>query len=58
MSLIIVVFALIMLMYVAYRGLSVILFAPVCALLAVLLTDPSLGFRCSAVFSWTRWWDS
>jgi H+/gluconate symporter-like permease len=42
MSLIIVVLALIMLMYVAYRGFSVILFAPVCALLAVLLTDPSI----------------
>jgi H+/gluconate symporter-like permease len=28
-------------MYVAYRGFSVILFAPVCALLAVLFTDPS-----------------
>ncbi|MEN6373940.1 MAG: GntP family permease [Smithella sp.] len=42
MSLIIVVLALVLLMYVAYRGFSVILFAPVCALLAVLLTDPSL----------------
>ncbi|MGD9971685.1 MAG: GntP family permease [Desulfatirhabdiaceae bacterium] len=31
-----------LLMYVAYRGFSVILFAPVCALLAVLLTDPGL----------------
>ena len=29
-------------MFVAYRGFSVILFAPVCALLAVLLTDPAL----------------
>ena len=42
MSLVIVVLALVLLMYVAYRGFSVILFAPVCALLAVLLTDPSL----------------
>ncbi len=42
MNLIIVVFALVLLMYVAYRGYSVILFAPVCALLAVVLTDPSL----------------
>jgi H+/gluconate symporter-like permease len=42
MSLIIVVLALVLLMYVAYRGFSVILFAPVCALLAVLLTDPGL----------------
>ena len=29
-------------MFVAYRGMSVILFAPVCALAAVLLTDPAL----------------
>jgi H+/gluconate symporter-like permease len=29
-------------MLVAYRGFSVILFAPICALLAVLLTDPAL----------------
>lgn len=42
MSLIIVVLALVLLMLVAYRGFSVILFAPLCALLAVLLTDPSL----------------
>jgi H+/gluconate symporter-like permease len=42
MSFIIVLLALVLLMFVAYRGFSVILFAPVCALLAVLATDPSL----------------
>jgi H+/gluconate symporter-like permease len=42
MSLIIVLGALIFLMLIAYRGYSVILFAPVAALGAVLLTDPSL----------------
>jgi H+/gluconate symporter-like permease len=42
MSLVIVVLALVLLMVVAYRGFSVILFAPICALLAVLLTDPGL----------------
>jgi H+/gluconate symporter-like permease len=42
MSLIVVLLSLALLMYVAYRGFSVILFAPVAALLAVLLTDPSL----------------
>ena len=42
MSLIIVLGALIFLMLVAYRGYSVILFSPVAALGAVLLTDPSL----------------
>ena len=42
MSLLIVLAALVFLMLVAYRGYSVILFAPVAALGAVLLTDPSL----------------
>jgi H+/gluconate symporter-like permease len=42
MSFIIVLAALVFLMFVAYRGYSVILFAPVAALLAVLLTDPAL----------------
>lgn len=41
MSLLITVGALLFLMLVAYRGYSVILFAPVAALGAVLLTDPS-----------------
>ena len=42
MSLLIVLAALAFLMVVAYRGYSVILFAPIAALGAVLLTDPSL----------------
>ena len=42
MNLLIVLAALIFLMLVAYRGYSVILFAPIAALGAVLLTDPSL----------------
>ena len=42
MSLLIVLGALVFLMLVAYRGYSVILFAPVAALGAVLLTDPAL----------------
>jgi len=42
MSLLIVILALALLMFVAYRGFSVILFAPICALLAVLATDPAL----------------
>lgn len=41
MSLIIAVGALVLLMFVAYRGFSVIMFAPVAAMLAVLLTDPA-----------------
>ena len=40
MHLFAVILALGLLMWVAYRGFSVILFAPVCALLAVLLTAP------------------
>ena len=41
MDLLIAVGALVLLMFVAYRGFSVILFAPIAALLAVLLTDPA-----------------
>ena len=41
MSFVITLAALCFLMFVAYRGFSVIMFAPVAALLAVLLTDPS-----------------
>jgi H+/gluconate symporter-like permease len=42
MNLLIVLAALAFLMLAAYRGHSVILFAPIAALGAVLLTDPSL----------------
>lgn len=42
MSVLIVLFSLTFLMFVAYRGYSVILFAPIAALLAVFLTDPHL----------------
>ena len=41
MSFVIVLAALVFLMLVAYRGYSVIMFAPVAALLAVLFTDLS-----------------
>ncbi len=41
MSILIILLALGFLMFVAYRGLSVILFAPVAAVLAVLLTNPA-----------------
>jgi H+/gluconate symporter-like permease len=41
LAILIVLAALAFLMVVAYRGFSVILFAPVAALLAVLLTDPA-----------------
>ena len=40
MSFLIALAALVFLMFVAYRGFSVILFAPIAALGAVLLTDP------------------
>ena len=42
MSVVILLLALGLLMLVAYRGYSVILFAPICALLAVVATDPTL----------------
>ncbi|OXS78351.1 GntP family permease [Domibacillus enclensis] len=41
MDLVIILLSLGLLMFTAYRGFSVILFAPICALLAVLLTEPS-----------------
>ncbi|MDN4525902.1 GntP family permease [Fictibacillus fluitans] len=41
MDLLIILLALGLLMFVAYKGFSVILFAPICALFAVVLTDPS-----------------
>src|ERR1700728_5485008 len=41
MSFLIALAALVFLMFVAYRGFSVILFAPIAALGAVLLTDPA-----------------
>jgi H+/gluconate symporter-like permease len=41
MDLLIILLALGLLMFIAYRGFSVILFAPLCALLAVMLTEPS-----------------
>ena len=40
MELVIILLALGMLMFIAYRGFSVIIFAPICALFAVLLTEP------------------
>jgi H+/gluconate symporter-like permease len=42
MDILIILFALTFLIFVAYKGYSVILFAPVAALLAVFLTSPSL----------------
>lgn len=42
MSIVIVLLALAFLMFIAYKGHSVILFAPIAALLAVLLTNPGL----------------
>ena len=42
MDFLIVIAALVFLMFIAYRGYSVILFAPIAALGAVLLTDPHL----------------
>src|SRR3954466_11492619 len=42
MSFLIAIAALVLLMFVAYRGFSVILFAPIAAMLAVFVTDPSL----------------
>ena len=40
MEIIIILLSLFFLMFIAFRGFSVILFAPICALFAVLLTEP------------------
>ncbi|MFP3272704.1 MAG: GntP family permease [Paraburkholderia sp.] len=51
MSLIVVIASLVFLIFVAYRGYSVILFAPIAASLAVLLTDPAaIGPLYSSLF--------
>lgn len=42
MAFIVVLTALVLLMFIAYRGFSVILFAPVIAMLAVFMTDPAM----------------
>jgi len=42
MAFIVVLTALLLLMFIAYRGFSVILFAPIVAMLAVLVTDPAM----------------
>ena len=55
MDLLIVLGALVFLMFVAYRGYSVILFAPVAALGAVLLTDPFLVAPMFSMSSWRKW---
>lgn len=41
MELVIILLSLFMLMFIAYKGFSVILFAPLCALFAILVTEPS-----------------
>jgi H+/gluconate symporter-like permease len=43
MDVIVIILSLLFLMFVAYKGFSVILFAPVAALLAVVLINPGLG---------------
>jgi hypothetical protein len=55
MSFLVALAALIFLMFVAYRGFSVILFAPVAALGAVLLSDPGAVPAAFTSLSWTRW---
>ena len=55
-DLFIILLALGLLMFAAYRGFSVILFAPLCALLAVFLIDPGQRFTVSfPVCSWKKW---
>lgn len=55
MTVLIALAALALLMLAAYRGYSVILFAPIAALGAVLLTDPSAVAPHSPGYSWRKW---
>ena len=58
MDFLVAVAALALLMFVAYRGFSVILFAPVAAMLAVLLTDPAAVPPVFTGIFMERWSDS
>ena len=58
MNLVIVLAALVFLMFVAYRGYSVILFAPVAALGACCLPIPLWFPRYLPAFSWKKPWAS
>ncbi len=55
MSVIIAPAALALLMLAAYRGYSVILFAPIAALGAVLLTDPGAVGPALPACLWKKW---
>ena len=55
MSVLIALAALGLLMLAAYRGYSVILFAPIAALGAVLLTEPSAVALLSPACLWKKW---
>ncbi len=55
MSVLIALAALALLMLAAYRGYSVILFAPIAALGAVLLTDPSAVGPPLPACLWKKW---
>lgn len=55
MSVLIALAALGLLMLAAYRGYSVILFAPIAALGAVLVTDPGAVGPAFSACSWKKW---
>lgn len=56
MTVVITLAALALLMLAAYRGHSVILFAPIAALAAVLLTDPSAVASAFSGIFMEKWW--
>ena len=57
LELVIILLALSLLMFVAYRGFSVILFAPIFALFAVFLTEPSYVLPFFLISLWRKWLD-
>lgn len=53
-----IVVSLVLLMYLAYKGFSVIILAPVLALFAVIwsgMTHELLGFLFASIYEWSRW---
>ena len=55
MELVIILLALAMLMFIAYKGFSVIIFVLLCALFAVFLTYQVGFFRFIQMFLWQKW---
>ena len=54
-DLLVILLSLGLLIFTAYKGYSVIFFAPLCALLAVFLINPCNVYLSIPVYLWKRW---